>query len=94
MNRTYQVYEFLPVMLYNNALHMAAAMLLPPFRPRATIYGTCVLKMSSLDSTTLTNPTGTPMINSGCNPCFDLFDKQWYHRTSGAHNISITGTAN
>ena len=29
-------------MLYNNALHMAAAILLPPFRPCAIMYGTCV----------------------------------------------------
>ena len=44
---------------------MHAAILLPPFRPRATIYGILVCIISSLDCTTLTKPTGTPMISAG-----------------------------
>ena len=47
------------------ALHIAAAMLLPPLLPLATIQGIVVLMMSSLDSTTLTNPTGTAMMAIG-----------------------------
>ena len=44
---------------------MHAAILLPPFLPRATIYGTSAFMISSLDCTTLTNPTGTPMMSAG-----------------------------
>ncbi len=58
--------RFTPGMPYSNALHTAAAMLLPPLRPRATIYGTDeTFRISSFASTTFTNPTGTPMMPAG-----------------------------
>ena len=44
---------------------MAAATLEPPLRPRATMWGTSMVSSSSLLSTTLTNPTGTPMTRAG-----------------------------
>ena len=45
---------------------MAAAILLPPFLPRAMIYGAQSLSIiSSLLSTTFTKPTGTPIISAG-----------------------------
>ena len=51
---------------YNSALQMAAATLLPPFLPLATIYGVSSrVRISSLDWTTFTNPTGTPMTRAG-----------------------------
>ena len=46
-------------------MQIAAATLLPPLRPRATMYGTSSRRMISLLSTTLTKPTGTPMISAG-----------------------------
>lgn len=49
---------------------MAAAILLPPFLPSATIHGPGVFIISFLDSTTLTNPTGTPMTSSGTDAAF------------------------
>ncbi len=53
----------LPVATYSSALTIAAATLLPPLRPRATIQGTFSSSMmSSFDSVTFTKPTGTPMI--------------------------------
>lgn len=42
-------------------------MLLPPFRPFGTMKGTPASIISSLDSTTLTKPTGAPIINAGFN---------------------------
>ena len=51
--------------IYNSALQIQAAILLPPFLPLATIYGTPASIISSLDCTTLTKPTGTPMTNDG-----------------------------
>ena len=47
------------------ALQMAAATLLPPFRPWATMYGTPAAMIRSLLSTTLTNPTGAPITSAG-----------------------------
>lgn len=50
---------------YIRALHMAAAMLLPPLRPMAAIIGMSKVLMSSFDSTTLTKPTGTAIMPTG-----------------------------
>lgn len=50
---------------YIRALQIVAAMLLPPFLPFAMMYGTSNSIIISFDSTTFTNPTGTPMIRSG-----------------------------
>ena len=50
-----------------SALQMQAAILLPPLRPLATIYGTSACMISSFDCTTLTKPTGTPITSSGFN---------------------------
>ena len=51
---------------------MAAATLLPPLRPMATMAGTPkasqVANSRSLLSTTFTNPTGTPMTSAGRSP--------------------------
>lgn len=47
--------------IYSSAFTIQAAILLPPFLPRATIYGTPASRINSLDCTTFTNPTGTPM---------------------------------
>ena len=47
------------------ALQMAAATLLPPLRPRATMWGTSEFTNSSLLSTTVTKPTGTPNTSAG-----------------------------
>ena len=51
---------------------MAAATLLPPLRPIATMAGTPYFsqtaKSRSLLSTTFTNPTGTPMTSAGRSP--------------------------
>ena len=44
---------------------MAAATLLPPFLPLATIQGTPAERISSLASTTFTKPTGTPTTRRG-----------------------------
>ena len=51
--------------LYNNAFRIAAATVLPPFLPFATIYGTFAAIIRSFASTTLTNPTGTPITRAG-----------------------------
>ena len=54
--------------IYNSALQIHAAILLPPFLPLATIYGVSFSeRINSLDWTTFTNPTGTPMMSSGVN---------------------------
>ena len=45
---------------------MAAATVLPPFLPFATIYGTSTVMIRSFACTTLTNPTGTPITRAGC----------------------------
>ena len=51
---------------YNRALQMAAATLLPPFLPSATMYGVSFSeRISSFDWITLTKPTGAPMIRAG-----------------------------
>ena len=47
---------------------MAAATVLPPLRPRATIYGTGSAVKRSLLSAALTNPTGTPTTSAGERP--------------------------
>ena len=45
---------------------MAAATLLPPFLPFATMYGVSSrVRISSLDCTTFTKPTGAPMTRDG-----------------------------
>ena len=52
--------------IYSSELQIHAAILLPPFLPLATIYGISLsVRISSLDCTTLTNPTGAAMISSG-----------------------------
>ena len=51
---------------------MAAATLLPPFRPRLMMQGTPDRRISSLAGTTFTKPTGTPMISSGRQPVFSM----------------------
>ena len=56
----------LSYIIYKSALQIQAAILLPPFRPLATIDGVSFRsRISSLDCTTFTNPTGTAMISSG-----------------------------
>lgn len=51
---------------------MAAATLLPPLRPRATMYGARAFSMMrSLLISTFTKPTGTPMMSAGAG--FSLF---------------------
>ena len=61
----HRIFFYLPPASYNNALQIAAAILLPPFRPLATMAGTSVLKINSFASTTFTNPTGTPIMSAG-----------------------------
>ena len=53
--------------IYKSALQMVAAMLLPPLRPMATICSPSMEQSSSLLSTTLTKPTGAPMMRVGEN---------------------------
>lgn len=50
---------------YNIPLQIAAAKLLPPFLPLATITGTLHLLIISFASTTFTKPTGTAIISTG-----------------------------
>ena len=51
--------------IYKSALTIAAATLLPPFLPFATMYGTPLSIIISFDSQTCTNPTGTPITKAG-----------------------------
>ena len=44
---------------------MAAAILLPPFLPLATIQGSLLSIIISFEATTFTKPTGTPITPSG-----------------------------
>ena len=53
-------YSVLSAAVYNRALQIAAATFEPPFRPRATIYGTGSFRISSLLSTTLTKAHRSP----------------------------------
>ena len=62
----------MPAAEYSRAFAIAAATLLPPFRPKATMAGmpnfSQVSQMSSFASTTFTKPTGTPITSAGRSP--------------------------
>lgn len=51
---------------------MAAATLLPPFRPLATIAGTSLSNNASFDSAAPTKPTGTPITAAASNSPFSM----------------------
>ena len=72
---------------------MAAATLLPPFRPMAAMAGTPwasqAAKRISLLSTTLTNPTGTPITRAGRRPC----SISWAIRSSAVGAFPTASTA-